>query len=97
MDDIHSFHTRAYEKSADFEEPTLLQRIITVAPAVPILIVKFLIVLCALVFELFKQMFYCFVPKPLNSIRGQLAVVSAIANVFKTFFYISLCILCIVT
>lgn len=76
MEDIHSFHTRAYEKSADFEEQTLLQRFITLAPSIPILIVKLLVILCALIFELFKQIFYCFVPKPLTNIRGQLAVVS---------------------
>lgn len=76
MDDIHSFHTRAYEKSADFVEQTLAQRMITLAPVIPSPLVKLLVVLCALIFELFKQAFYCFVPKPLTNIRGQVAVVS---------------------
>lgn len=86
MDDIHSFHTRTYEKSADIEEQTLQQRFITLAPVIPILIGKLFIVLCALIFELFKQIFYCFVPQPLTNIRGQLAAVSVIPRVFKFHF-----------
>lgn len=86
MDDIHSFHTRAYDKSGDFEEQTLWQQTITLAQAVPILIVKILIVICALIYHLIKQIVYCFVPRPLKNIRGKLAVVSVDKNVFKTFY-----------
>lgn len=76
MDDVHTFHTRAYDKSVDFEEQSLLQRAIKIAPAVPNLIVKTSIVICALIYHLVQQILHCFVPKPLKDIRGQLAVVS---------------------
>lgn len=76
MEDVLSFHTRAYKKSDDLKKITPWQRTITLAQAVPVLTVKLFIVSIALVFEWFSQIFHCFVPKPLNDIRGQLAVVS---------------------
>lgn len=76
MEDVLSFHTRAYKKSDDLKEITLWKRTITLVPAVPVLIVKAFIVFIALVFEWFSQIFHCFVPKTLNDIGGQLAVVS---------------------
>lgn len=89
MENFRSFHTRAYEKSADFVEQTLLQRTITLAKVVPILIVKVLIVICALIYHLIQQIVYCFVQRPLTNIRGQLAVVSVMTKIFS----ISLCYL----
>lgn len=77
MDDIHTFHTRSYDKSDDFEEPSLLQRVSVLIQAVPILLVKLFIIICAFIHHSIQQVFYCFVPRPLTDIRGQLAVVSA--------------------
>lgn len=83
MDDVLSFHTRAYKKSDDLKEISLWKRVITLIQALPILIVRVFIILIALIFELFKQIFHCFVPKSLNDIRGQLAVVSVKKNVIR--------------
>lgn len=77
MDDVLSFHTRVYSKSDEIKEIKLWKRVIIVVQALPILIIKLFIVIIALIFEWFNQIFHCFVPKPLNDIRGQLAVVSA--------------------
>lgn len=76
MDDVLSFHTRAYSKSDDLKKTELWKRAITLVQALPILIIKLFIVTIAMIFELFNQIFHCFVPKSLNDIRGQLAVVS---------------------
>lgn len=76
MEDVLSFHTRAYKKSDDLKEITMWSRTITLVQALPILVTKLFIVIIALIFEWFNQIFHCFVPKPLNDIRGQLAVVS---------------------
>lgn len=76
MEDVLSFHTRAYRKSDGLKEINPWKRVITIVQALPILIVKLLVIQIALIFELFSQIFHCFVPKPLNDIRGQLAVVS---------------------
>lgn len=78
MDDIHTFHTRTYDKSDDFENPSLFSRISVLVQAVPILLVKLFIVICALIYHSIQQVVYCFVPRPLTDIRGQLAVVSVI-------------------
>lgn len=76
MDDVLTCHTRAYDKSPDIEDIKLWKRTIEIAKELPILIVKLLVVGLALIFELFKQIFFCFLPRPLNDIRGQLAAVS---------------------
>lgn len=76
MDDIQSIHTRAYSKSTDFGEITPLKRGVTLGKALPSLIVKTLIVNVVAIYYLLLQLFHYFVPKSLNDIRGQLAVVS---------------------
>lgn len=78
MEDVLSFHTHTYKKSDDLKERTLWKRTITLLPAFPVLIIKSFIVLIALVSEWFSQILHCFVPKQLNDIRGQLAVVSGL-------------------
>lgn len=76
MDDTESIHTRAYSKSDDLSEITRLQRAITVAKAMPSLIVKTLIVTAAAIYYSLLPLYHYFVPAPLKDIRGQLAAVS---------------------
>lgn len=78
MDDLHSFHTRSYDKSDELEEIKPWQKAISLLIALPLLLVKLLIILLALIFEVLKFFFFCIVPRPLNDIRDQLAVVSVI-------------------
>lgn len=76
MEDVHSFHTRVYDKSEDLKKINILKRIFLYAKTFPILIVKLLVVGIVLIYELLKQILFWIVPKPLRDIRGQLAVVS---------------------
>lgn len=75
MDDVHSFHTRSYEK-ADYEEPTPMRRTLVILSVLPSLIVKTLFVVGAEIYFLLETIFHYFVPKTLKDIRGQLAAVS---------------------
>lgn len=76
MDDLHSFHTRSYDKSDDVEEISPWQQAISLIAALPLMVAKLLIVGLALIFEFLQQIFFSIVPRPLNDISGQLAVVS---------------------
>lgn len=76
MDDIQSIHTRAYGKSTDLEEITLLQRAVVIGKVLPSLIVKTLIVIAVAIYYLLLALFHYFLPKPLKDIQGQLAAVS---------------------
>lgn len=77
MDDLHSFHTRAYDKSDDdSKDIKAWQRAISIVTALPLVLVKLIIVALALICELLKFCFFCIVPRRLNDIRNQLAVVS---------------------
>lgn len=80
MDDKPSIRTPTYDKSNDLKEPKLWKRLLTVAKAAPLFIIKLLIVTFALIFETLQQIFFCFVPRRLKNIRGQLAVVSVGCN-----------------
>lgn len=76
MADINSIYTRAYGKSPDLEEITLLQRAFVIGKVLPSLIVKTLIVTAVAIYCLLLDCFHYFAPKPLKSIQGQLAAVS---------------------
>lgn len=80
MENVQSFHTCAYEESDDSKEITIWRRTITLVQALPILAIKLFIVAIALTFDVFNQIFNCFVPKRMNDIRGQLAVVSVVTE-----------------
>lgn len=84
MDDLHSFHTRSYDKSDDVEEISPWQQAISLIAALPLMLAKLLIVGLALIFEFLQQIFFSIVPRPLNDISGQLAVVSV--HYFHGFF-----------
>lgn len=77
MDDVLACHTRPYDKSDNFEDPKLWELAIAIAKELPMLILRFLILGVALIFELLEQIFFWFLPRPLKNIRGQLAAVSA--------------------
>lgn len=69
-------HTSSYDKSEDLKGINPWKRAISIIIELPLLIVKLLILALALIFEWLKMLFFCIVPKPLNDIREQLAVVS---------------------
>lgn len=78
MDDLHSFHKRQYNKSADLEKLTRWQRFVLLMKVLPRLIVKIVIVVIAeIYYTLIRPIYRFFVPKAMN-IRGQVAVVSVI-------------------
>lgn len=77
MDDVHSFHTRSYEKAnSDDFEISPMRRTLVLLSVLPSLIVKTLFVLAAEIYYLLEAIFHFFVPKTLKDIRGQLAAVS---------------------
>lgn len=76
MGDLKTIHSRAYGKSADLDEITLLQRACVIGKVLPSLIAKTLIVTVVATYYLLLSLFHYFVPKPLKDIQGQLAAVS---------------------
>lgn len=81
MEDLHSFHTRNYDKSADLESVSLFQQAIVYLKVLPRFIVKILFVIVAeIYYSLLKPIYHVFVPIELADIRGQLAAVSKQIN-----------------
>lgn len=79
MDDLHSFHKRQYDKSADLEQMSRWQRLIVLLKVLPRFFLKIIVVFSAeFYFSLLRPIFRYFVPK-LMDIRGQVAVVSEIS------------------
>lgn len=79
MDDLHSFHKRQYDKSADLEKLSRWQRFVMLIKLLPRFIFKVILVFAAeLYFSLLRPIYRYFVPK-LMDIRGQVAVVSEIS------------------
>lgn len=77
MEDLHSFHTRNYDKSADLERVSALQQFFIILKVLPRFVVKVLYVLVAeLYYSLLGPIYHYFVPVELADIRGQLAAVS---------------------
>lgn len=76
MDDLQSIDAHAYSKSSNLEEISQLHRAITIAKAMPSLVVKTLIIMVATTYYLLLALYHYFVPAPLKNIRGQLAAVS---------------------
>lgn len=77
MEDLHSFHTRNYDKSADLERVSSLQQFFIILKVLPRFIVKALFVLAAeLYYTWLAPIYHYFVPVKLADIRGQLAAVS---------------------
>lgn len=77
MEDLHSFHKRNYDKSADLERVSSLQQFFIILKVLPRFIVKVLYVVVAeLYFSLVAPIYHYFVPEELADIRGQLAAVS---------------------
>lgn len=77
MEDIHSFHTRNYDKASKFNVASPLQRILTLLPLLPSIIAKTLLVVLLEIFFVLLELFHLIVPKPMKNIRGQLAAVGA--------------------
>lgn len=84
MEDLHKFHTRNYDKSADLESVPILQRIFDLLKVLPRGILKVLIVIFAeLYFSLLEPIYHYLVPVELADIHGQLAAVSeTISNLY---------------
>lgn len=83
MEDLHSFHTRNYDKSADLEDVSILQHIFGLSKALPRFLVKILFVLIAeIYYSLVAPIYHCFVPLELADISGQLAAVSEKYSIF---------------
>lgn len=77
MEDLHSFHTRNYDKSADLESVSLLQQFCIIIKVLPQFIVKVLFVLVAeIYYSYLAPIYHYFVPVELADIHGQLAAVS---------------------
>ena len=76
MDDLHSFHKRQYNKSADLEKLSRWHRFVVLMKLLPRFVFKVIVVFAAeLYYSLIRPIFRYFVPK-LMDIRGQVAVVS---------------------
>lgn len=77
MEDLHSFHTRNYDKSADLERVSSLQQFFIILKVLPRFIVKVLFVLVAeIYYSYLAPIYHYFVPEELANIHGQLAAVS---------------------
>lgn len=77
MDDVHTFHTRSYDKADEIKELSVIRRIIMITTLLPGIIVKTLIVAVLQLWYLLLGAFHLIVPRKLKDIRGQLAVVGA--------------------
>lgn len=76
MDDIHTFHTRSYDKADDLKEPNFMRRSLVLLQLIPGLLLKGLVIVLAELYYLLLAGFFSIVPKKLIDIRGKLAVVS---------------------
>lgn len=77
MDDVHTFHTRSYDKAKEIEPPSPVQRAIVILKLLPSFIVKVLIIIVLELYYRLLPIVQFFVPKKLIDIQGHLAVVSA--------------------
>lgn len=75
MEDVHTFHTRNYDRSELFKDPTLMQRFLTLLPVLPSIVLKTLAVILLEIFYVLRELFHFMVPRTLKDIRGQLAAV----------------------
>lgn len=83
MDDLHSFHKRQYDKSADLEKLSRWRRLVMLVKLLPRFIFKVILVFTAeLYYSLLRPSYRYFVPK-LMDIRGQVAVVSEISILYR--------------
>lgn len=88
MEDLHSFHKRNYDKSADLERVSALQQFFIILKVLPRFIVKVLYVVVAeLYYSIVAPIYHYFVPQELADIRGQLAAVSEQCFCFYFDFY----------
>lgn len=77
MEDVHSFHTRTYDKSEPLDGPTPIGRALTILALLPSIVLKTSFVILMEIFYILRELFYLMVPRPLKDIRGQLAAVGA--------------------
>ncbi|XP_031626085.1 17-beta-hydroxysteroid dehydrogenase 13-like [Contarinia nasturtii] len=80
MDDVHSFHTRKYEKADELQEPNFIRKSLVLLQILPGLVLKTLIIVVLELYYLLLAVFHLIVPKPLKEIRGKLAVVTGGSN-----------------
>lgn len=85
MDDLHSFHKRQYDKSADLEKLSRWQRFVMLIKLLPRFIFKVVLVFTAEFYYLFIRPIYRYFVPQLMDIRGQVAVVSGISIIFLSF------------
>ncbi|XP_055311358.1 uncharacterized oxidoreductase YoxD-like [Sitodiplosis mosellana] len=80
MEDVHTFHTKSYERADDLEVLCPSRRAIMILKLLPGLIVKTLIVIVLELYYLLLALFHLIFPRWLKDIRGQLAAVTGGSN-----------------